>query len=55
LRSRNPVLRETALHAMGRIADPAKLAESCRMLENDPDEAVRRAAETLSRPPGAGS
>jgi len=47
LSSPDPVLRETALFALSRTGTAEAFARGRRMLENDPDPAVREAAASL--------
>ncbi|MGD0922499.1 MAG: HEAT repeat domain-containing protein [Terriglobia bacterium] len=42
------VVRETALFGLAQVAAPAELARQCRELLADPDEIVRRLAQSLS-------
>jgi HEAT repeat protein len=42
------VVRETALFALARMESPAELAQRCGRLLADPDETVRRLAQSLS-------
>jgi HEAT repeat protein len=46
------VVRETALFALAQMEAPDELARQCRKSLADPDETVRRLAQSMSRDPG---